>query len=315
MNNRFAAAILIGGIGLLAASIPRGHRGAPSTRRAHQTERPWLTREAQAELIGEHGAPGPLFAGVTLGGPDPSTAQRAAIAAFAKQHALDIQLEVHDDTLVAIRASVTFGGCCGYEAVDMIGRRVQRPYLYPCCDCGEGNPVDDWAFEPEPGVHARFHTHVNTLSVRWEAALSTEEALAAADDLIGRPVDRVKRHAGDRITELEPHEYVLELPYDDTHPQEGTPRFGVHVSSHAGAVSEVSFELRDDAGVEVTVAEGVETPLQKLLRARWGRPHIDAETGEWSWHRADRVITATADFYRANVTIERIVDARVASRQ
>lgn len=307
MTNRGAAVLLIGGIGLMAASIPRGHSRAPA-HRVHKAERPWLTREAQDQLLGESGVPGPLFAGVTLGGPAPSQPQRDAIAAFAKANDLDIRLEVTDDTLVAIRASVTFGGCCGYEAVDLIGRRLSRPYTYPCCDCGEGNPVDDWAYEPEPGVHVRFHTHVNTLAVRWEPALTTEELLDASEALIGTPIDKVKRHAGDRIHEIEPHDFVLELPYDEQRPAyEGFRPIGTNVETHAGLVREVSFELLGPA------AEGDEmTAVEKLLRARWGRPHVDAELGSLVWHRGGRVITANVSSYGGGASVTIAVPEQLA---
>lgn len=300
MNTKAAALLLIGGISLLAANLPRGHSKAPA-RRAHRTERPWPTRDAQDQLIGSNGEPGPLFAGLTLGGPDPSTAQRAAIAAFAKANGIDIHLEVRDDTLVAIRASITFGGCCGYEAVDVIGLRLSRPRIYHCNDCSDYTPVDDWAYEPEPDVHARFHTHVNTLAVRWEPALSTNELLDTVEAMIGKPIDKLKHSQGDRITEVDAHAYLLELPYDaDRPPFEGQQPIGVAISTHAGAVSEVSLELVGDPPEDVELA-----PIEKVLRTRYGRPHIDDSTGDYTWHHDGRVITANISLYdaRASVTI------------
>lgn len=305
MNSKAAAVLMIGGISLLAASIPRGHSKAPA-RRAHKTERAWLTRDAQDQLIGADGEPGPLFAGVTLGGPDPGTEQRAAIAAFAKANNVDIRLEVRGDTLVAIRASITFGGCCGYEAVDVLGLRLSRPRIYHCNDCSDYTPVDDWAYEPEPGVHVRFHTHVNALSVRWEPALSTDEVLDTAEAMLGTSIDKVKRTAGDRITEWEPHDYTLELPYDREHPPfEGNMQGGAAVHAHAGAVTQVALDVfAPEPPADAPADEP--TPIEKLLRARYGRPHVDAETGEWSWHRHGHAITANISGYaaQASVTID-----------
>jgi hypothetical protein len=43
-----------------------------------------LTREAQNQLVSPNGTPGPLFAGMTLGGSPPSAEARARIAEFAR---------------------------------------------------------------------------------------------------------------------------------------------------------------------------------------------------------------------------------------
>ncbi len=299
MNNRAAAVLLVGGIGLLAASVPRSHRHAPVARRAHATERPWLTRDAQDELIGANGTLGPLFAGVTLGGPPPSAEQRAAIAQFAKRNGVDIRLEVHDDTLVAVRASITFGGCCGYEGVDVLGRRLSRPNINVRIDDNDYIPGDDWAYAPEPGVHVRFHTHVNTLAVRWEPALTTDEVLDQVEALIGTPIGKVKRHAGDRITETQPQSYTLELPYDaERPPPEGRYLPGMHVQTLGGVVTEVELDVLGEppAGEDPP-------PIETLLRARWGRPHVDTETGTWSWRREGRVITADVSSYSGHASL------------
>lgn len=301
MSTRAVAVLLIGGIALLAASIPRSHPRAPRPRRVHATERPWLSRDAQDELIGDNGTLGPLFAGVTLGGPPPSAEQRAAIAQFANRNGIEIRLEVHDDTLVAIRASITFGGCCGYEAVDVLGRRLSRPRVYTCTDCSDYIPQDDWAYEPERGVHVRFHTHVNTLAVRWEPALTTDELLDEVEAMLGTPIDKLKGRAGDRIREWLPQQYMLELPYDAAHPpNEGRYMPGMHVDTHAGVVSEVELDVLGD---EPTGDDP--PPIEKVLRARWGRPQVDAETGIWSWRRRGRVMTAEISSYSgaAHVTV------------
>ena len=305
MNTRAAAVLMIAGIGLLAAAIPRTRTRRSAAPRVHRTERPWLTREAEDELIGEHGEPGPLFAGVTLGGPPPSVEQRLAIATFARDHAVDIQLEIKAETLVAIRASITFGGCCGYEAVDVLGRRLSRPNINVRIDDNDYIPGDDWAFEPDPMTHVRFHTHVNTLTVRWEPALTTNELLDTVEGMIGARVSKLAHASGDRMRESDPHDYLLELPYDGPRPPfEGSPQIGVHVSAHAGAVTEVSFEVIGDPPEDVECA-----PVEKVLRARYGRPHVDAETGELTWHRNGHVIVAEISSYseRASVTIARDV--------
>jgi len=313
MSSKAGALLLIAGICLMAASIPRRHPHAPA-RRVHKTERPWLTRDAQDQLIGENGAPGPLFAGVTLGGLPPTQDQRDAIAQFANANAVDIELEVRDDTLTAIRASVTFGGCCGYEAVDVLGRRLSRPHLSLCVDCDDYVPVDDWAYEPEHGVHVSFHTHVNTLAVRWEPALSTDEALDAVEAIVGERIDKLKRAAGDRLTEREPHEYLLGLPYDASRPAfEGTRKPGMAVRVHAGVITEVELD------VFIEGDEESRAPIEKLLRARFGRPRIDAETGAWTWHHDGHAIAADLCSYDpcAHMTITPVMpspeDPRLAA--
>ena len=75
-----ALAVLLGARQSKPAQAPPA---APAAR-----ERPWLTPEAAAQIIGPGGSLGPLFAGVELGGPAPSPAVSSALG--ARHHAARI---------------------------------------------------------------------------------------------------------------------------------------------------------------------------------------------------------------------------------
>jgi len=288
---------MIGGIALLAASIPRERAPRAATKHLHATERPWLTRDAQDQLIGPDGSLGPLFDSVTLGGPPPSPEARATIAQFAKANGVAIQLEVTDETLAAIRLTISFGGCCGYEAVDVLAMRLSRARTFPCCDCG-GEWVDNWTFAPEPSVHVRAHVHVNTIELRWEPMLSTGDALGVLDGVVGSRVKRLARSAGDRLVELAPRSYRYEAPYDVTE-YEYRPDWGMHLSTYLGVVAQASLDVTDD-------------DVPALLRARWGRPRI--EGSEWVWRRPERTVTAWVhDDHHASVTIDRTGESPIVA--
>ena len=122
-------AAMVAGTVAVIAGVPRREPAPPG--RAHPSvgarERPWLTREATAQIVTVDGSLGPLFAGVELGGPPPTPDVRARINAFARANQVEIELDVADDTLVAVRFAVSFGGCCGYEAADVLALRLGRP--------------------------------------------------------------------------------------------------------------------------------------------------------------------------------------------
>jgi hypothetical protein len=267
---------------------------SPTTQRAPPQppppEVPWLTPEAAAQVVAPGGGLGPLFEGVELGGPAPSPAQRARIAAFARDHRVAIELEVDDGELAAVRFAVTFGGCCGYEGADVLALRLGRPDTERCCGC-ESTWIDDWALTLDGGVRMRGRVRVNRVDVRWEPALELPELLDRADRLLGMHVASVRDAAGDRWSELEPgRRYQLEVAYpfvDATwfvNPgMEHRADLGLHLTAERGRIVEVTLSLRDrdDDRARVLVA---------TMRSRWGRSRV--ASGAWTWLLSDRVVTA-----------------------
>lgn len=138
-------------------------------------ETPWLTPEAAAEVIGPGGNLGPLFTGVILGGTPPLPEVRARIAEFARTNNVDIDLEIVDDEVAAIRFEVMYGGCCGYEAADRLAARMRRPTTGGGCMGTVETWINDWATVVEEGVHMRARVHVNRLVVRWEPVATLPE--------------------------------------------------------------------------------------------------------------------------------------------
>jgi hypothetical protein len=277
-------------------------RPAPAAR---VLERPWLTREAAAQIVGPAGGLGPLFSDVELGGPAPAPGVRARIAAFARANHVDLDFEVVADELVAVRFAVTFGGCCGYEGADGLARRFDRPRTQACCGCTV-DWVDDWTVALEDGVHVRGRVRVNRVEVRWERTITLAELLDRAERVIGEPRARVRATAGDRWTELDPgHRALLELPY----PFARTNAFGAPVKLDArddlglqvvvehGRIAEVSFALGaidDEAGRE----------LATVLRARWGRPRsVGHESNTLAWRSPGRSVTAELDGFPSRIVI------------
>jgi hypothetical protein len=258
-------------------------------------ERPWLTREAAAQIVGPEGGLGPIFSDVALGGPAPAPAVRARIADFARANAIDIDFEVIDGELAAARFAVTFGGCCGYEGADALARRFGRPWTQSCCGCSR-DWVDDWSVAREDGVHIRGRVRVNRVEVRWERTMSAAELLDRADRVIGETRARVGKAAGDRWTELDPGQrYRLEVPYPFTRSSDvGLPvkldardDLGLQIVVERGRIAEVSFALRGDDAMRELLA----TP-----RASWGRPRITGDDPKtFAWRTRARRITAELD--------------------
>ena len=252
-------------------------------------EAPWLTREAAAQIIGPGAQLGPLFEGITLGGPAPAPAVRAKIAAFARANDVDLDLEIVDGDVAAVRFSVTYSGCCGYEGAEVLALRLDRPAIGRCCGCPP-TWINDWTVTSEDGrVFMRARVRVNRVDVRWERALTVSELLEQADDLLGMEAHAVATAARDRWVELEgARRYRLEVPYPLARFIAGTPGWimydedwGLHVVVNRGHVVEVSIAPRS-AGA---------TDLATALRSRWGRPRVTDEH-VWSWQRPDRHITA-----------------------
>lgn len=299
MNIRVGLWLVIAGavLGMVVAAH-RPDRIAPTPVVKKTPERPWLTREAKDQLVGLDGTPGPLFAGVTLGGLPPSTEARARIAEFARANQLDIRLEVSNDELRAIRLSVTFAGCCGYEGADSLASRFHRPQRQSCINC-RGDWVDDWSIALDIGVNIRARVRVNRFEVRWEPTLSTTELLETADGIVGKPRAQVTKASAERWIELEHgRRYTLEVPYPFRHVSYGEyaaalpdSATNLQIEAEHGHIDDVAFTLRD----------GDIDDVKATMRAHWGRPHVAGST--WVWKKPDRTITAEVDDYSSAVTI------------
>jgi hypothetical protein len=260
--------------------------------RAH--ERPWLSPAATHQIIGPDGGPGPLFSGVELGGSSPTPEVRARIAEFARANDVEIHFEVVAGELVAVRFAVTFGGCCGYEGADTLGRQFGRARTENCCDCSP-EWTDDWVMTLDDGVHIRGHIHVNRVEVLWERAVSLGALLDRAEGVVGKTRASVRESAADRWTEVMEDRYLLEVPYPFDPIGYAVPAslyaradLGVRVDTDHGRVGQVSFIL--------SYVEDIDE-LATTLRARWGRPRITSDPKTYTWRTRDREITAVlADF-------------------
>jgi hypothetical protein len=253
-------------------------------------ERPWLSPEAEAQMFGPGGRPGPLFDDVDLGGAPPSPEVRKRITDFARANQLDIRFEIAEGELAAVRVAVTFSGCCGYEGADSLARRLRQSGTAECSSCGP--TFDTWGFAIDRNVHVRGHVHVNRVELQWERTESFVGLLDRAEALFGKAPAGLREAAPDRWTELEPGRYLLEVPFVFDP--------GIMFSSGLGGVW-----TRDDLEVELAaehdrIAEVAMTirsferdkRAEAALRARWGRPEIAKGQFEtWTWNRDDRTIT------------------------
>ncbi len=269
-------------------------------------EVPWLSKEAAAQIVQSNGGLGPLFADVRLGLPVTPEAQ-ARISEFAKANNVEIALEIVEGSLAAIRFSVTYGGCCGYEGADVFARRIGRPDTGTCCVCGPQTYINDWTTVSENGVHMRGRIRINRVLLRWEKAATLAELLERADQLLGANRDALARSAGDRWYEIESNRrYLLEVPFPEQASSdyafaprlEDRPDFGMFLTAHAGVITEVAFTLHE-------LYRGGDEPseLPKLLKARWGRPKVGEY--DWTWRASDRAVTASVDSSTAKITITR----------
>lgn len=276
------AAMVVGTALVLAAGARRAPDPEPPAPR-RPLESPWLTPQAAAEITGPGGSLGPLFEGVELGGPAPPAATRARIAAFARAHDVEIELEIIDDEVAAVRFSVLYGGCCGYEGADSLARRLGRPKTFTCCGCDE-SWIDDWAIALDGGVHLRGSVRVNRVMIRWERELKLDELVERADRLLGAERVAVGMASRDRWIEIEPgRRYVLELPYaDERYPMSSGDALRLQIGAKAGRIVEIWFAVRVD--------ESTREAIDEVLRARWGRPRANADVR--TWRRPDRIVTA-----------------------
>ncbi|MEO8698870.1 MAG: hypothetical protein ABI867_02470 [Kofleriaceae bacterium] len=252
----------------------------------------WLSREAAAQIVGDAGGLGPLFAGVELGGAFPSHEIQTRIAAFARANTIEIELERDHDRLAAVRFAATFGGCCGYEGVDVLALRFGRPHTGGGCTGGEDRWIDHWTTRIAD-THARVDIRVNRIEVRWQPLIGTAELLGRASQLLHASASTVTKAA--TWTEVERgHRYRVGVPYPFSSAYEfGLRLDGLEVAVEHGEVTEVAFTLG--------VIDLDEPPLADLLRARWGRPQ--QRDGTWTWRLADRIITAEVDSTLRRITI------------
>ena len=262
---------------------------APVAAKPRVHERPWLSHEAMRELVAEDGGPGPLFADLSLGGPPPSKESRTRIAEFAGANGITIDLDVADHELTAIRVRVTFGGCCGYEGADTLGRLLHRTQIYDDCEDCRGTPANDWSGASSDSVAIHGHVEVNKIEVRWEARLTLPELLDRAEAIAGQPRATVRARAGEHWRETAT-DSVLDVPFLFMNDGYGN-RHGLHLAIEHGRIAEVSFELH---------GEGMDA-LGDLLRKRWGKPKIT--DGTWTWRTPGRVITANPEDYHAAFVI------------
>jgi hypothetical protein len=279
--------------GSVAVMVFAGRRPDPKAAimpapRAH--ERPWLTRDANDQIVGPGGVLGPLFADVTLGGDPPSPETRERIAEFARENHVDINFDVAHHELRAISFGVTFGGCCGYEAADSLGARLERPKKYDGSD-RRGDWVDDWSFAIE-GVHVQANVNVNRVELRWEPTITLDEMLDRAESLVGKTRASIREVAGDHFIESVGR-YLLEVPYPFMRAESYMRSVdGFELVFDHGRVSDVSIALQSPA----------DSDLLTSLRARWGKSHID-EDSTTTWHVRNHTIKAILDLDRARLTI------------
>ena len=261
----------------------------------HAHERPWLTPEAQQLIVGAGGELGPLFTGLTLGGGEPSAKDRERIRTFADANHVIINLDVADHTLVAVRFSVTFGGCCGYEGADSLATRLDRPRTGHY----DRDWVDDWAIATEDGNSARTHVHVGRVDVRWEQTLTLDAVLERAEDLVGKDRASARTAAGEHWVTLDfGANDRLELPFPYTRSEYGViamqgKDLGLQLVTERGRIAEVSFSQRNPDADEVT----------RAVRARWGRPQQIDKDGLWTWKKRGQVITIDPTSYVPTLVI------------
>jgi len=297
MSHRTVLWLLLAGS--VAAMVVAGRRFSPETEpavepvvRAH--ERPWLAPAAVDEIFAADNAPGPLFADLPLGGAEPSAETRARIAKFAQDNNVEIELETREATLVAIRFAVTYGGCCGYEAADALGRKLGRPWTEEGCPSPK-EWVNRWSVPAGDHVQLRGRVRVNRVEVRWEPVPTLAQLLERAEKLIGQDRDVVREAAGDRWTELElDHLYLLEVPFPFGRGGFITGRqtlaerddLGLKVIAERGKITGVSFVIRDSE---------IGDALRAAVVARWGRPRTHGEDETWQWQKKGLAIALMPD--------------------
>jgi hypothetical protein len=284
MSSKGTLCALVAGTALVVALGQRSESGhAPPA--PHHPEKPWLSKEAADQIIGLEGRPGPLFDGITLGGRPPLPEERARVAEFARKNNVEIDFDVVDDELAAIRFGVTFGGCCGYEGAEVLALRLHRPYTGECT--GTKTWLNDWSRTTEHHELVSASVHVNRVTVTWEDALSLVEVLDKADALVGRPVAEVQAAPRDRWIWRGTDRYLIEVPH--LSPRHSSDSFGRRL------------------GIDVVVADGkiIEASLpvlgeiDEMMRVRptsWRWVIVDNKAGTWTWRTANHTITTMAEW-------------------
>lgn len=297
-----------------ARHAPVAKKAAPPARIAEAE--PWLSKEAAAQIVDENGQLGPLFAGAELGEPAPSIEVRERIERFARANHVEIELEILDARLASVRFAVSYAGCCGYEAADVLARRLGRPSTGNCCVCGTDTWINDWALINDH-VYRRARVRVNRVEVRWARQLTLSELLARANELVGMDAAAVRDAAGERWQVFPVSSGLYDVPdvpqaflavpyagylYPDEYPIDlrRPDELGFSVNVVDGRISEVSVMV---AGLN---REGEErADALKTLRSTWGPPTI-RRRNLWTWHVRDRRITAVVDSYQPQVTVRAI---------
>ncbi len=256
------------------------------------TEKPWLSREATAQLIAPGGMLGPLFAGVIVGGAEPPAPIRERIAAFATEHDIDIDLNVDDGMVSAVTIGVTYDGGYGYQGADVLALRMQRPNSGVCCVCGPDTWYNDWGIGLADGTYLHARVIVNRVEARWVAGISTTDVLALAESLVGLRMSDLRTRLGDRMFDRHKDYPEIEIPYANTSSREPLAiaygDYAMKIMSTAdGHVGDVSVRLRgwDDAGDEAN---------KRIVLAQYGRPRRERnEPTLWSWRRNGYTISAS----------------------
>jgi hypothetical protein len=272
----------IGLVGVVAASWP-----APSAEVeppvAREPEKPWFTSQALRQVIDlEHGL-GPLFEGSTVGGSAPSKETRARIAAFAKAHDVTIELDIKNDELRSVTLDIVFGGCCGYEGVDVMARGLGRPFYSESCGA-PGTYIDNWRVIGETTA-MRATIRVNRLTLFVEPSITEPVLIARVDALLGMRIDDAMRGDAAHWRELGDGRYLFEQPIAFMTPeigaQPGIDRMdlGARVTAEDGVITRVVFSLRELDSDATTAA----------MTAQWGTPKQVEDDRIWS--KRDRVIT------------------------
>lgn len=284
-----AVLVAIGLSAMVAASWP-AYAPEADAATAVEPEKPWFTYEALREIFdGERGF-GPLFEGSTVGRSAPSPETRARIAAFAKQHGIAIDLQIEDDELRSVTLDITFGGCCGYEGVDVMAMGLGRPRYSECCNC-KGTYIDNWALHTED-ARIRVTVRVNRLTLHWEPRIALPVLLARMDALIGMRAETVKKSEGKHWKEADGR-ILLEQPYDFSGPNDwlgvapglaGRTDLGAEVRVEDGVIADIEFTLYPSVDTD----EAIEA-YQKL----WGTPKLTDD--DRTWTKRDRVITTNRE--------------------
>lgn len=285
--NHALGLVIAGSVATMFIATREHAKPAPAAK-PRVAERPWLSHEDAAQLVEDDGALGPLFAGLELGGPPPTPDQRAKVQAFARAHAVAIDLQVANDELVEIHLAVTYGGCCGYEGADWLAHRLGRWSTGQCCVCGEETLTNDWTHAFDDGVHLRGLVRVNRVEATWTEQLTPAQLVERADAMLGKRRDKVALGPNESWHALGEGYYRLELSYPTMVSTAGLssgwlhgarPDLGILVHAVRGTVVDVTLDRYIDP-----------EPVERALTARYGRRHYDG------WRRAGHVVRRDLDY-------------------